>query len=247
MAIEPESLYLQLAHLVSEMPDLEAENRISPDTYRWLATASVLVSEAKVGAGGVGDAVSFRISSDNLQGSLRERHAHQIRAIVYRALAKAEADAPAAYRGNFIPVGAEFTALQAIGKVLAEAAKEVLFIDAYMDATVLTDFAPMAPPQVNVLLLSDSFYTKPDKLLPAATRWENQFGTSRLLEARLSAPRALHDRLIFVDRKTVWTVSQSLKDLANRSPASVQRVDAEMAQMKLDYYSQTWGEAQPLA
>lgn len=193
MAIEPEALYLQLVHLVSEIPDLEAEDPITPDTYRWLAAAPVLLRAARIGGP---DMATFIVSSDHLKGPLRESNAHKIRAIVHRALALAEAAAPAAYRGSFIPVGAAFTSLQMVGKVLAEAAREVLFIDAYMDASVLTDFAPMAPAQARVLLLFDPFYTKPDTLLPAAKRWSTQFGTSRPLEVRLSAERALHDRLL---------------------------------------------------
>lgn len=106
----------------------------------------------------------------------------------------------------------------------------------------------MAPSQARVQLLGDSFYTKPDALLPAVKRWANQFGTSRGLEVRLSASRALHDRLIFIDREIVWTVSQSLNHLASRSPASVQKVDdTQMAQMKRDHYFRIWNEATPLA
>ena len=32
---------------------------------------------------------------------------------------------------------------------------------------------------------------------------------------------ALHDRLILADNSLVWTISQSLKDFAGRSPALV--------------------------
>jgi hypothetical protein len=250
MAIDPESLYLQLRQLVEEMPDLEEEDPISPRTHRWLATASVLVAQAADIGGDLGDidAISFKTLSGNLRGVLRDDSAHGITVIVHRALARAETAAPAAYRGKFIPVGAEFTSLQVIGKVLSEATSEVLFIDPYMNASVLTDFAPMVPAQARVHVLCDPAKTKPDDLLPAARRWADQFGADRPLEVRMSVLKALHDRFIIIDRTSVWTVTQSLKDLAKRSPASVQKIgEPEMVRMKLDHYGQVWQDAHPLA
>jgi hypothetical protein len=214
-----------------------------------LATASILIAEAARLAGpGDIDEINFKVLSRNLVGVLREDSAHGITVLVYRALARAEAVAPAAYRGKFIPVGADFTSLQVIGKVLSEATSAVLFIDPYMNASVLTDFAPMVATQSNVYVLCDPANTKPDDLLPAARRWADQFGAGRPLEVRMSDPKALHDRFIIIDWKSVWTVTQSLKDLAKRSPASVQKVEEpEMVRMKLDHYGQVWQDARPLA
>ena len=215
-----------------------------------MATASVLIAEAARLAGPAGDldAIELKVLSGNLVGPLRAKNAHGITVLVHRALARAETAAPAAYRGKFIPVGAEFTSLQVIGKILSEATSEVLFIDPYMNASVLTDFAPMVPTQSRVHVLCDPANTKPDDLLPAARRWADQFGADRPLEVRMSAPKALHDRFIIIDRKIVWTVTQSLKDLVKRSPASVQRVEEpEMVRMKLDHYGQVWQDARPLA
>jgi hypothetical protein len=96
-------------------------------------------------------------------------------------------------------------------------------------------------------LLSDGFYTKRDVLDPAITRWRQQFGAARPLEVRLSAPRALHDRLILVDGANVWSLTQSLKDFASRSPALVQKVDSEIAPMKVTFYDQLWNASGPLA
>jgi hypothetical protein len=48
------------------------------------------------------------------------------------------------------------------------------------------------------------------------------------------------------DRAVVWSLTQSLKDFAGRSPALVQRVDKELAEMKADFYAQTWSAATPI-
>lgn len=242
MAIDPESLYLQLGQLVAEMPKLDGTGPITADINRWLGRAALLVEAT----GGRVDASLLRTASDMLNSIIRDSNAQQIAAVVYRALAVAEANAPTTTRGAFVGVGASLDALQVVGKVLAEAKFDVLIVDAYMDAKVLTDFAPMTADRVVIRLLADSFSTKPDVLLPAATRWIQQFGTTRPLEVRLSKPRALHDRLILADSALAWSLTQSLKDFAGRSPALVQRIDADLAAKKVDFYGNVWAEATAL-
>lgn len=167
MAIDPESLYLQLGSLVAEMPALGGTGPITPEIHRWLGRAVHLVKAA----GDIIDIAAITVATDGLNGSLREQNAHQIAAVVYRTLARAEADAPASARGAFIAVGAGFDALQAIGKVLSTAKQDVLIVDPYMDAKVLTDFASSGPEGVRIRLLTDSHSTKPAALEPSARRW----------------------------------------------------------------------------
>lgn len=246
--MDPESLYRQLGQLAAELPrDLSGPDPISPDTQRWLGRAAVLVKESQSPDDLIGmDYIGFTTASDGLHGLVQQQNAHQIVAILYRALARAEMKAPAAARGAFIPVGAAFDVFQVIGKVLSGAKNDTLIIDAYMDAKVLTDFAPLAPERVAIRLLTDSFYAKPELLRPAAERWMKQYGAVRPLEIRLTTPRLLHDRLIVIDGAQVWTLTQSIKDFADRSPASVLRVEHEVAAQKIHAYEQLWANAQPL-
>jgi hypothetical protein len=149
-------------------------------------------------------------------------------------------------RGGFVAPGAALSALQVVGKILAEVRGDVLIVDPYMDLKVFTDFAPLAPACAAVRLLTDSHSTNPDTLRPGLERWQKQFGSSRPIEVRLSRPRALHDRLIFGDGSLVWSITQSLKDLATRSAASAQQLDPEFARMKVDFYEPIWTTSAPL-
>jgi len=239
-----ESLYIQLGQLIAEMPVLGGTAPITPEINRWLGRAAFLVTQAGIGA----DPITITVASDSLHsvGPLRDYNAQQISAAVYRALAFAEANAPTASRGGFIGPGAALDALQVVGKVLGEVKQDVLIVDPYMDSKVFTDFAPMAPKTATVRLLADSSSTKPEAVRPAMTRWRTQFGAVRPIEVRLSAPRALHDRLIFADRTKVWSLTQSLKDLAARSPALAQLLDPDLAKMKVAFYEQVWTEAPPV-
>lgn len=247
MPMDPEVLYRGLGQLVAEMPgDLSGPAPISAETHRWLGRAANLISETvgELDAAGTMDHVSFTSATDHLHGALQARNAHTIVSILHRALARAERNAPAAAQGAFIAVGAAFTVFQVIAKILSAAKSDVLVVDAYVGINMFTDFAPLAPEKVRMRLLADSFSTKLEMLRPAVARWTKEFGATRPLETRLTAPRLLHDRLIVVDGAQVWSPTQSLKDFGTRSPGSVLRVEGEIASQKIYTYEQFWANAQ---
>ncbi|GJH28923.1 hypothetical protein [Caballeronia novacaledonica] len=245
MNLDPESLYVHLGRLVETMPDLKGPGPITADTNQWLGRAAVLI-EAAFGKTAV-DLIPFKLAVDGLDSAapLRGMNAQTIAATVHRALAKAELAAPAASQGAFIAVGASFSALAAVSKVLAVARRSVLIVDPYADAKALTDFAVLAPEGVMVRILSDAGTVKPS-LKPAAESWAKQYSGARPLEVRLAISRSLHDRLIVVDDAQAWTLTQSLKDFAARSPATIVKVDAETAELKIEAYAVIWQSSAPL-
>ena len=52
-------------------------------------------------------------------------------------------------------------------------------------------------------------------LKPAVERWVLQYDSVRPLEARIAAPRLLHDRLLIVDHKVAWVLTQSMNAFAH--------------------------------
>lgn len=239
MGLNPEESYLRLGHLIAEMPELGGAAPLTAADYRWLGRAFVLVSE--LGLAGEAHAIAF--ASDNLGSIARQMNANKIASTLYRALAFSEAKAPVASRGAYVGIGASFDALKAVAEVLRQAQHDVLIVDAYMDAKVFMDFAPLAPEMVRVRLLSDSYSTKAEVLRSPLERWVAQYSSTRPIEVRLSSPRALHDRLILVDGRLAYSLTQSLKDFAGRSPALVQRIDEDLAAMKVAFYESLWSGA----
>lgn len=232
-------LYARMKALAAEMPNFTPGEQ-APETLLWLGRAAALIEQLR----DLGDFITFKVACQDLDGPLASDHIQQIRTIFYRTLAKAEAQAPVGAQGAFIAVDSAVDAFLGIQKVLETARTSILVIDPYMDAKV-TEFARAAPDGIPVHLLTSDKNSRPD-LAPAISRWPTQF-PSRPLEARAVPARQLHDRVIVIDGRDAWLVSQSLKDLAGRSPATIQKLDPEAAALKVAFYEETWAQATPLA
>jgi hypothetical protein len=239
MSLTPEALYYQLGSLVAETPELAGPS--TTETSRWIARAITLVELA----GGLADTIQLRVATENLDGVLRARNAQTIRAIVQRALAKAELEVPPETQGAFIVANTAFDSFSAVRRVLATAQAEVLLVDPEADAKALTDFAILAPDHVVVRLLADG--TNHRKSLESATRrWMQQFGSSRPLFVRLAAAGTANDPLILVDGATAWALGRSLSKLARTTYTTIVRMPAETTATLVAAYAARWEAAAPL-
>src|SRR3954454_10282786 len=186
--ISDEAAAFHLQALVETCPDFEEE--IDDEVRRWLGKLAALVEEVLSPV----DIVDLR-SATNMLDAYPAAYGDKIIAILFRALGAAELALPVQSQGSFVPVGNTFDAVAAIAKILESAQSDILLVDAYMDHTVLEQFAVAAPEKPMVRLLADEFNPKPS-LQPAAHTWIAQYGQRRPLEVRLSPPRTLHDRVI---------------------------------------------------
>jgi hypothetical protein len=138
---DPASLYQQVGRLIETMPLLTVGGELTPDIHRWLGRAAALVEES----GDLQAKTDWGLANIQLLTDDQWTAARTVQLTLYRILGIAELQAPAGVKGSFIPVGAGFDALSAVGKVLQSATKDIFIVDPYMDETVLTDFAPTAP------------------------------------------------------------------------------------------------------
>lgn len=237
--MDASEFYVRIGELVSTMPDLEGDDWATADGRKWMARMAALLDAE----GGTTDAIKFKVACDGL--GVSPLHASNINLIIaasYRALARAELAAPPGIQGTYIPVGAAFTALAAVSKIVSSATSSVLIVDPYADAMLLTEFGVLITEKITLKILSDSGYVKPG-LQPAAKTWVQQYGPLRPLEVRLASAKTLHDRLIIVDERDVFSVGQSFNGLAKRAPTSFLRADKETAQLKSDAYKLAWQSA----
>lgn len=240
MAMEPAELHARLKALVSEWAPFEGRGKISQEAFLWLGRMHALINEADNGT----DAVVFGVAMQGLGTGLHEINSAQLKAIIFKTLATAEMKAPAAQQGSFIAAASPFHVFAALAKIMASAQREVLIVDPYVDGVALTDVASSAAEGIQILVLGDSVRVQPN-LAPAVARWKTQY-SARPLEVRMSAAKALHDRLVVIDQSEVWNLSQSIKDFANRSNASIERSNAELSAEKVTAYLALWAAAVPL-
>jgi len=241
MSLTPEELYFELGRLVAEIPEL-ATGPITPEMNDWVARAVALVEMS----GSLADKIQLSVAAENLDGVLRARKAQTIAAIVHRAVVKAELDVPPALQGAFITARNAFDFFAAVRKLLAMAKADVLLVDPDADATVLTDYAALAPDNVAVRLLTgEAGHTA--TLEAAARNWVQRFGDARPLIVRLAAAETLHDRLIVIDSVTAWELSQSFSTLGKRKSMILVRMSVQATDAKLAALAATWDAAKPLA
>lgn len=237
------ALYAQLGRLLQTAPDMSTYATLDrPEVLQWLGRAASLVDEVQATAY---DLVSLTTAINNLQSVAWKRSVTEIFTIIYRAQAKCETRLPPGSGGAFIPVGNAFDAFSALSKILQSAKTDVMIVDPYMDETALTEFGLTVPIGISLRLMTDEAAYKPS-LVPAATKWVTQHGADRPVSVRLAAAKSLHDRAIFIDGVSAWSLTQSLKDFAKRSPAEIVRAD-DTASLKIAAYEQLWSSSKPLA
>lgn len=237
-----EEQYQQIAHLIETAPGFSSL-RLTPDEQMWLAQVRAAID-------GIDD-VTNKLECNLVLGSmhhgppLRRSYADRVMQCLFNALARLSQTAPASLRGSFLPAGNAFDALVAVGRVLATAKQRVLFLDPYAGTEILESFAIQAAEGLEIRILADALGVKAG-LKSSVAAWTAQHKASRPVAARVSPAKSLHDRAIFVDDAAVWTLGQSFKDLAARSPTTITRLDSDTGALKTAAYQALWDNATPL-
>lgn len=236
------TLYQQIGRLLEAPPDLSTYQAcVRPEALQWLGRGHALVQAVGVSL----DAIQFSTAMDHMRTTAWATAVSQAFQILYRALGHCEIHLPVGSAGSFVPVGNSFDAYAALSKIFASATIDVMIVDPYMDQTVLIDFALAVPEGIPLRLLADEIDYKAT-LRSATEKWINQHGTRRPLSVRLASAKSLHDRAIFIDHRDAWTITQSIKDFAKRSPAEIIRADS-IASLKVEAYEVIWATASVVA
>lgn len=181
--------------------------------------------------------VEFRTEQNHIDSVLFERS--KMMSALQHAYAHLELQVPFASQGSFIPPGEAFRGYAALVKVIQSAKSNLYLVEPYVTATLFTELAPMIPQGVSMRCLTSS--QRAGELAVASRKWiatgEN---LKRPVEVRIAPPKSLHDRHIVVDGGKVWHISQSTKDIAKRSAASVSLDQTDLAAEKIAYLESLW-------
>lgn len=238
-SIPPEQLRALLEAAIREAPAFPSEESVSEEELRWLARAETLVE-----AGGtMAEQVEFRTARQAL-GSY-SHNPNGLMSPLLNCYYRAELRAPPAAQGRFIPPGDTWGGYAALVNLVSRECDQLFIVDPYLDATLFTEVLPHAKARraARCLTVKGASHAA---LQAAALKWSQEGAASVPVELRYAPKQALHDRLVFVDGEA-WDVSQSLKDLARRSPASLARSDIEMGKLKLAHYNELWEQSAKVA
>lgn len=232
--LPPEQLRALLEQAISSAPTLEFDKTRTIDEERWLSRAETLVEAS----GSVPDLLNFRVA----RGKLGTYHhsMSEIMGPLLNAFERVELYAPASGQGRFIPPGETWNGYAALVKVIQPPCTDLLIVDPYLDGGAFVDLMPQtnASSLVRCLTIKGSYH---ESLMSASRKWQSDpIGVTHPVEVRYGPTRSLHDRMIIVDMREVWLVSQSLKDIAARSPATLIKADPELAGLKSVHYDELW-------
>lgn len=241
-ALSPEQLLALLEATIRDATALDYGGALTESDLRWLGRADAILEAS----GSISALVSFRTARTNLKTLMHSRD--KIMLPLHDAYSRVELRVPSASQGAFIPAGDTWNGYAAIVKLIQRDCGDLVIVDPYLNSTLYIEFAPHATAQNGIRCLTTQRAENHSGLVAAATRWASETKpTARPVEVRYASSGALHDRLIIIDGKEVWLVSQSIKDIAKRSPASVSRADPELALMKAQHYQDLWATSAPLA
>lgn len=236
--IRVESDHAKVAELINSTPPFEMMGK---EEYQWLARARQFLQQyltygemAQVAGAdrGICNTLTFQSSM------------HVYQTFLHTIQARLEEKLPSESRGSYLPVASAMDVFSAFSQLFSEASADILVVDPYLDHQSLQGIFKTVPEGVRLRLLADSAYPRLNETLNVAVAaWQKQYGQTRPIEVRFAEAKALHDRLIFIDGTSAWVCTQSLKDFAIRSPASLTKAGEEATKMKIDHYFSLWEQA----
>lgn len=239
--LSPEHLLALLEETIRDTPTFAYNEPLSDAELRWLGSAEAIIEAA----GSMSALMDFRVARQNLNSYSHSRHGLLLP--LHASYSRVELSVPTSARGAFIPAGDTWNGYAALVKVIQNPCDDLLIVDPYLNSDVFIDFLPLSAARMGVRCLTTKRSENHPGLLAAAGKWAGDaLAESKPVEVRYAPPSALHDRLIIVDEKAAWLISQSIKDIAKRSPASVSRAETELGHLKSECYNNLWKLSLPI-
>lgn len=239
-SIDSEQIYALLQEVIRTAPPFDYEAPLSMDDLRWLARAETLI-EASDSAS---DLISFRVAKEGINTYTHSRN--KIMGPLLNVLERVELYAPRSSQGRFVAPGDTWNGYAALVRLMQPACDDLLIVDPYLSSGLFLELLPHTN-ATTVRCFATKQKSYHDALSAAFVKWRSDsLGAEKPVEFRYAPERSLHDRLVIIDRAKVWLVSQSFKDIAARSPASLLQADPEMAAMKVAHYTDLWAQGTPI-
>lgn len=241
--ISPEQLLALLQAAIEQAPVFEYQMPLTDEEVRWLGRVDALLDVS----GPISAIVSFRSVRQKI-GIHNLFSRTDLLIPLHDAYSRMELKVPASMQGSFIAGGDTWNGYAALVRLMQNDCDDLFIIDPYINSALFIDLAPHVKAKAGLRCLTAKRSENHPGLLAVAQKWAGDSISPRIsVDVRYTQPENLHDRLVIVDGREVWLVSQSLKDIAKRSPASISRAERELGLMKVQHYEAVWGQSDQLS
>lgn len=200
----------------------------------WCAKAAAIVSEFDQDV-----ARKIQVTTEFLGlGSMHEQQFRRITGMVRNTVAQLELRQPIDH-GAAVGAGQVYDFFRALRGLVSSAEQSLLIVDPWIDADVFDHYIDGVSQSADVRILTR---TKQNSVIEARNRFASQCGTHVALRRH---PK-LHDRHVFVDGLTGYSIGQSLKDAAKDRPTYISPTSPDLVSLKLEFYEDLWAESEEL-
>ena len=232
-SLTQEQLLAEVEDVLRTMPERKTIRHELPENYAWFGRAAALVAQWNSVKSVEFDAYIRQIhsvmtmdASQALSGilTLLQQARHDLRLKAVGPLTVA------------IDKGSVFDYFDEVRRLIEEAQTDLLFVDPYLDAEFVSRYLPHVRSGVAIRLLGKE---KMPTLVPAVQAFAQQSSVN----IQVRAAPTLHDRFVFIDKKSCYQSGASFKDGAKKAPTSLAQVNDAFAPIQTTY-EKTWSSAQ---
>lgn len=238
--LTPEQTLALLRQQIENTPPMDITSMPDETLMRWFAKTGALIEQVDLGI-----AIRFRLAQQSKGLSTFSRR--DVMQAAHDAYYKAELLVPVEHSGSFIPAGDAWNGYAALLQICQGECDRLLIVDPYVVSDIFIDLIPHAVSKNGVHILTSKHRDRHAPLYATLQKWNSTHSASNSVEVRYAAEGTLHDRLIIVNDKQVWLVSQSIKDIGRKSAASVTKAESQLAGWKVDHYKRLWLSSTPIA
>jgi len=212
--MKDEELLAEIEDILRNVPPRKSIHVQSDENYSWFGRVAAVLEEWDSVKG-----VLARVDIDNIQNPLAMFSDQGLRKTL-TTLHQARHSLRMKTTGPLsvaVSNGMVFDYFDEIRKIIETANQDILFIDPYLDAEVISRYIVHVKQGVLIRLLARE---KLKTLIPAVNTYKNQ--SNQNIQVR-SAP-GFHDRYIIIDKNSCYQSGASFKDGAKKSPTTITQI-----------------------
>jgi len=233
--VKPEQLLIEIEDLLKSAPSLDELHKGTDESLPWLGRAAAVIKQWNAA-----EYISFSSYQREIFSGAPIRYWAGYREIMI-LLRQAQHDLRLRTVGPLnvvINKGQVFAYFDELKGIVEQATNDVLFVDAYLNADLVSRYLPFVRDGVSIRLLTDNDAKRLSQLLPAVDLFVTQ--SKQRVNVRTTA--GLHDRYLLVDNAKCYASGASFKDGAkNASTTIVQIIDIFVPVR--DSYEALWNNA----